>query len=95
MIRKEIDKKYIDQANALEVETFDVVDKGLPSQHRVLKNGKSMDEFTQRHAEIWSNHIAELKAEGLMKTPISPEPVRDPLAEIDDLRAKLMEKAIL
>ena len=89
MTREEVDQKYINQANQLEAEFFDIVDKGLPSQHRVLKAGKFIDEFNQRHGEIWRNHKVELIAEGFMEAPKPPEPVRDPLAEIDDLKARV------
>ncbi len=95
MNREEIDQKYIDQANQLETEFFRIVNKGKPTQHRVLRKGKSIDEFNQRHGEIWRNHEAELIAEGFMETPVEPEPIRNPLAEIDDIKAKLKEKGIL
>lgn len=89
MTKEQIDQKYINQANQLEAEFFDIVDEGLPSQHRVLKAGKSEDEFNQRHGEVWRSHEAELIAEGFMEAPTPPEPVRDPLSEIDKLKARV------
>ncbi len=85
----EIDNDYINQANTLEAEFFDVIDLNKPTQHRVLKVGKSLDEFDQRHSTIWENHIAELRQRGFLKPP--PEPVvrRDLYAEIDDLKARI------
>lgn len=77
MTREEIDKKHLDQANALEAEFFNIVDQGLPSQHRVLKAGKSIDDFNQRHGQIWRAHEAELIAEG--HRPPLPEPPPDRL----------------
>ena len=84
-----------DQANQLEAEFFGIVDEGKPGQHRTLRASKSIDEFNQQHGVIWNNHEAELIAEGLMKAPLPPEPKRDPLAEIDELKAgqvKINEK---
>lgn len=69
MTKQEVDQKYLDQANALEAEFFDIVDEDLPSQHRILKAGKSIDEFDQRHGEIWHNHEAELIEQGFMEAP--------------------------
>ena len=94
MKRKEIDKKYLSQANNLEVEFFDIVEKGLPNQHRVLKTGKIEAEFNQRHGDIWKAHEAELITSGFMAAPSPPEPVRDLAAELDDLKARIekMEK---
>ena len=88
-MRKEIDQKYIDQANALEAEFFRIVHKGKPQQHRALKQGKTIQEFNQRHGKIWKAHQTELIAEGFMKPPPPPKPARDLEAEIDELRARL------
>ena len=74
--REEIDSKYIHQAELLEWEFFAIVDEGLPSQHRVLRAYKSIDDFNQRHAEIWQNHEQELIAEGYLEPPPEPEPPR-------------------
>jgi hypothetical protein len=85
--RTEVDQKYISQAKTLEAEFFDIIDEGKPTQHRVLKPSKSIDEFDRKHGEIWSNHEAELLAVGLIKPPpIIPEP-RDVKAELDSLKA--------
>lgn len=92
MTREEIDQKYLDQASQLEVEFFDIADEGLPSQHRVLKAGKSIEEFNQTHGGIWCNHEAELIAEGFMEAPTPSEPPRDLFAEIDEIKARMEEK---
>lgn len=85
--RAEVDQKYLDQANALEAEFFNIVDQGLPSQHWELKAGKSIDEFNQRHGEIWKAQEQELIDGGFMEPITPPEPGRDLAAEIDDLKA--------
>ena len=69
MQKEEIDKQYLDQASVLEAEFFDFVDEGLPSQHRVLKTGKSIDEFNLRHGNIWREHETDLVTAGLMEAP--------------------------
>ena len=89
MKRKEIDQKYLDQHSSLASEFFDIVDEGLPSQHRVLKAGKRIDEFNQRHGNIWRAHETELITEGFMEAPKPPEPVRDLAAEIDQIKADI------
>ena len=89
MKRKEIDKKYLSQANNLEVEFFDIVEKGLPNQHRVLKTGKIEAEFNQRHGEIWRSHESQLIAEGFLEAPKPPEPTRDLGAEVDALKLEI------
>ena len=91
MDREEIDQKYIGEAAQLEAEFFDIVDEGKPSQHRVLKEGQSINEFDAKHTEIWRNHEAELIAEGFIQPTLEPEPTRDLAAEIDDLRARIEE----
>lgn len=91
MSKEEIDQKYLGQASQLETEFFDVVNEGLPSQHRVLKDGKSIDEFNQRHGEIWLNHEAELIAEGFMEAPLPPEPTRNLAMEIEEIKAKIAD----
>ena len=94
MNRKDIDQKYIQQAQALEEEFFEIVDKGKPSQHRVLKSGKTIEEFNQRHAEIWESHHAELVEAGLAAPETSS--TRDLAGEIDQLKTRLanVEKKI-
>ena len=89
MTKEEIDQKYLDQANQLEAEFFGVLDQGLPSQYRILKAGKSVDGFNQRHGEIWSNHEAELIAGGFMEVEAPVVPTRDLAAELDDLKARV------
>lgn len=89
MTKESIDQKYLDQANQLEAEFFDIVDEGLPSQHRVLKAGKSEAEFNQRHSDIWKSHEAELITKGFMEPMPEPEPVRDFAAEMDDLKLRV------
>ena len=96
MEKMDIDQKYIDQANQLEAEYFDIVyetdnEEKVVGQHRELKEGKSIDEFNQRHADIWRGHEAELIAEGFMKSPVPPEPKRDLAAEIDDIKSRLAQ----
>jgi len=71
--KKNIDKEFLIQHDDLESEFFDIVNKGKPSQHRVLKLGKTIEEFNQRHGEIWRNHETDLIAEGFMKPPPPPE----------------------
>lgn len=74
MTREEIDQKYLGQANQLEADFFDIVDEGLPSQHRVLKVGKIQQDFDSQHALIWQNHEQELIANGYLEPPPEPEP---------------------
>ena len=91
MAKKEIDQKYLAQANQLEAKFFRIVNKGKPDQHRVERAGKSVAKFNLKHGKIWHNHEAELIAEGFMEAPIPPEPVRDLAAEIDELKAKVAQ----
>jgi len=85
MIKLKIDEKYLNQHSQLEIEFFDIVDKGLPSQHRVLKVGKLIIDFDQRHGDIWKAHTAELITAGFIEAPKPPEPVRDLATEIDEI----------
>ena len=89
MTKEQIDQKYLDQAKQLEAEFFDIVDEGLPSQHRVLKAGKTEAEFNQRHGDIWKAHEAELIAKGFMEPIPEPQPARDLASEIDDLKVRI------
>ncbi len=89
MTKNEIGLKYIKQANQLEVEFFDIIAKGLPNQQRVGKVDKSINEFNQKHREIWRSHEAELIATGLMEAPVPREPSRDLATEIDELKTRL------
>ena len=88
MEKKTIDQRYLDQANTLEVEFFDIVPDGA-GQRRVLKEGKSIGEFNLKHGEIWRNHEAELIARGFMEPPVEPGPIRDLAQEIDALREEV------
>lgn len=89
MLKEDIDSKYINHAQQLEAEFFDIADEGRPSQHRLLKKGKIIEEFDLRHGKIWQNHEAELLAEGFMEAPTPPEPIRDLEAEMDELKARV------
>lgn len=72
MKKEDIDRKYIKLAKALEDEFFEIIDEGLPSQRRVLKEGKDIEEFNNLHGQIWQAHEEELIANGLLsrETPI-------------------------
>ncbi len=70
----EIDENYLNQANLLETEFFDIVNNGLPSQHRELKASKSQTDFTNQHTLIWHNHEAELIASGYLVPRPEPTP---------------------
>ena len=85
MTKDEIDTKYLDQANQLEAEFFDIVLDGV-GQRRVLKEGKSIEEFNLKHGEIWRNHEAELIAGGYLTLP---KPPRNLEAEIDVLKTEI------
>lgn len=89
MTKQEIDEKYLIQASQLEAEFFDIVDEGLPNQHRELRAGKLLDDFNLAHGQIWKEHEAELISNGFMKAPIPPEPERDLVTEIDELKARV------
>ena len=89
MTRNRIDEKYLSQANNLEAEFFNIIDLGKPSQHRILKGGKTIKDFNRRHGKIWCNHEAELIAAGFIEIPTPPEPARDLITEIDELKAKV------
>jgi len=92
--RMEIDQKYLSQANQLEAEFFNIVDEldaegKKIGQHRVLKAGKSINEFNQRHGEIWKAHEAELISERLLEPRAEPQLARDLFAELDSLKADI------
>lgn len=93
MREQEIDQKYIDQANALEAEFFDivleVVDGTIVGQHRELKSGRSLDKFNHLHAEIWRNHERELIDNDFLEPLSKPEPPRNLEAEFDELKARV------
>lgn len=94
MTIEEVNQHHINQHNALEAQFFRLVNKGKPNQHRLLKAQKSLDEFDQKHAEIWKAHEAELIAQGFMEAPTPPEPIRNPLLELDVLKERLKEQGI-
>lgn len=71
LTKEQIDQKHLEQVNQLEAEYFIIVDKGLPTQHRELKEGKTMEEFNLAHGQIWKSHQAELVAGGHMKDPLA------------------------
>jgi hypothetical protein len=56
------------------------------------KHELTKEEFDAQHGKIWNDMEAELITEGYRQPP---EPLRDPLAEIDDIKVKLKEKGIL
>lgn len=74
MTKEEIDQKHINQASSLEAEFFDIIDEGLPNQHRILKDGKLQEDFDIQHGQIWRNHEQELIANGYLEPPPEPEP---------------------
>lgn len=78
MDKEQIDQKYLDQANQLETEFFDIVNEGSPSQHRVLKEFQTIWDFNAQHATIWQNHQQELIDNGYLK----PTPPRPPSPDI-------------
>ena len=87
MTKLEIDQKYTDLHNAIEVDYFNVVNEGKPNQHLKLKVGKTKIDFNTEHADNWRNHETELIKNGFMEAPVEPEPVRDLEQEIDELKA--------
>lgn len=97
MNKQEIDQKYINQANQLEAEFFDIIPEFNEAskqigQHRQFKAGKDEAEFKQRHGDIWRNHEEELIAEGFMQPRPPPEPVRDLVKErMDALEARIAQ----
>ncbi len=93
MTKKEIDNKYMQQAEALEEEFFSLVVeiKGLKilGQHRKLKTGKSEADFNVQHGNIWKAHDAELIAKGFRQPPQPIVPQRNLAAEMDDLESRI------
>ena len=77
-MKEEIDQKYIEQANTLEAEFFDIIlelkDGKVIGQHRELKPDKSLDEFNTLHGEIWHNHELELIENGFINTTPTETP---------------------
>ncbi len=62
-------------------ELHDLLSESYYNFHNLSKS-----EFDIQHGKIWSDMEAELIAEGFL---IPPEPPRDLLAEIDDLKTRL------
>lgn len=70
MTKEQIDQKYEEQHSKLEAEYFRIKNEGLPTQHRVLKKGKTMEDFNLAHAQLWKNHEVELAAAGVASAPL-------------------------
>ena len=49
MTKEDIDRAYYEAHDALEAEYFDLVDEGLPTQQRQLKEGMNIQDFNERH----------------------------------------------
>jgi len=86
--KESIDAIALTAHTALEAEYFDVVPDGA-GQHRVLKEGKTIDNFNAAHAIIWREHENALIASGYLEPPVEPEPSRDLAAELDALKARV------
>lgn len=91
MSREQVDRKYIKQAAVLEDAFFNIVNKGKPSQHRVLKKGKSIEDFNREHGAIWKAHVQECINAGFMKPRVKPTPPRNLAAEVDELKKAVEE----
>jgi len=89
MSKQEIDARYLSQANQLEKDFFNIINEGLPDQHRELKAGKDINDFNSQHGAIWRNHEQELIANGYLEPPETPVPVRDLAAELDELKTRV------
>ena len=70
----EINQFYLEQHNQLETSFFDIIDPGLPSQHRVLKDSLSLDDFNAEHSLIWRNWRQALINNGFLTPEPEPEP---------------------
>jgi len=95
MTREEIDERYLNRHGELETEFFDATGEGLSGQRRVLKTGKSIDEFNTRHGELWQEHEAELIDGGYIEAP-PVEPVMNLAKEVKELKEKVekLEKGL-
>ena len=67
---KDIRDIYVGLANELEAEFFDIVDEGKPTQHRVLKPGRTVEEFNTRHQKAWEDCERELVDGGFVHPPV-------------------------
>lgn len=71
MTKAEIDAQYQQLVLKLEQEYFDF---DPDAQKRILKAGKLLDEFNQKHGQLWKEHEAELIAAGyLQPMPVPPD----------------------
>ncbi len=75
--QKEIEARYKQQHNK------------LTKSYYSGKSGLTKDEFDAQHAKIWGDMEAELIANGFREAPKPPEPTRDLIQEIDDLKARV------
>jgi hypothetical protein len=66
---KDIRNTCLAQAADLEAEFFETIEKGQPSQRRVLKPGKTLAEFNTLHDKLWGGCEQELVAGGFVKPP--------------------------
>lgn len=89
MDRETIDTKHCAKAAALEADFFEIIDEGKTSQHRMLKVGKTIENFNLLHGQIWRDHRAELLAEGIIVDPPPSPPPRDLEKEIDTINTRL------
>lgn len=83
MTREQIDSHYQTLASELEAEFFTIIDEGLPSQHRELKDGLYLTDFNILHGDIWLRHEHALIDAGYLDPPQEPEP-----PDADTLRAQ-------
>jgi len=64
MSKRTIDDKYIQEHNILERKFY------LPGSPRVLKPGKTEEEFTLLHGALWRRHEAELVEAGFREADV-------------------------
>ena len=68
-------------------ELHDLLSESYYNSHNISK-----EEFDIQHGKIWDDMKAELIAGSFIKPP---ETVRDLLAEMDELKAKLKQKGVI
>jgi len=95
MLRETLDNEALRQIAALEEEYFIIVDEGIPTQRRVLREGKTLEDFNVHHADIWRTHEDSLIANGYIDASQPAPPIRDLAAEIDALKTELKNKGII
>lgn len=61
---------------------------GLLSESYYNFHNITKEEFDTQHGQIWIDMEAELIANGFIKLP---EPARDPLTEIDELKEEIVK----